>query len=63
MGIECIRDMELEDTGFNYTMSFIQGKFKMCILYALAVFGIVSFYRMKRFIGGTSYKSLSAALK
>ena len=29
MSIECIKDARLEDTGFNYTMSLIQGKYKM----------------------------------
>ena len=38
---ECIKDCRLEDTGFNYTMSLIQGKYKMFILYALAGFGTV----------------------
>jgi len=32
MGIECISSAKLEDTGFNYTMSLIQGKYKMFIL-------------------------------
>ena len=31
MGIECIQNAKLEDTGFNYTMSLIQGKYKMLI--------------------------------
>ena len=43
MGIECIQDAKLEDTGFNYTMFLIQGKYKMFILYALAWFGCVCF--------------------
>lgn len=38
MSIECIQDAKLEDTGFNYTMSLIQGKYKMFILYALVLF-------------------------
>ena len=47
MSIECIQDAKLEDTGFNYTMSLIQGKYKMFILYALAWFGVVRFNEMK----------------
>ena len=35
MSIECIKDANLEETGFSYTMSLIQGKYKMFILYAL----------------------------
>ncbi len=63
MGFECIRDARLEDTGFNYTMSLIQGKYKMLILYTLAWFGVVRFNEMKKFIGGISYKTLSSTLK
>ena len=29
MSFECIQNAKLEDTGFNYTMSLIQGKYKM----------------------------------
>ena len=63
MSIECIQNMNLEDTGFNYTMSLIQGKYKMFILYTLACFEVVRFNEMKKFIGGISYKTLSSTLK
>lgn len=63
MSIECIRDAKLEDTGFNYTMSLIQGKYKMFILYTLMGYGVVRFNEMKRYIGGISYKTLSITLK
>ena len=63
MSIDCIQNAKLEDTGFNYTMSLIQGKYKMFILYALAWFGVVRFNEMKKFIGSISYKTLSATLK
>ncbi len=33
MSKDCIANSRLEDTGFNYTMSLIQGKYKMFILY------------------------------
>ena len=29
MAKECISNCKLEETGFNYTMSLIQGKYKM----------------------------------
>ena len=63
MGIACIQEANLEDTGFHYTMSLIQGKYKMFILYALAWFQVVRFNEMKKFIGGISYKTLSYTLK
>lgn len=61
--IDCIKDARLEDTGFSYTMSLIQGKYKMLILYTLSGYGVVRFNEMKKYIGSISYKTLSAALK
>lgn len=58
-----IADEALNQTGFSYTLSLIQGKYKMTILYTLMEFGVVRFNEMKRYIGGISYKTLSAALK
>ena len=63
MRAECIRDARLEETGFNYTMSLIQGKYKMFILYALMGYGVVRFNEMKKYIGSISYKTLSSTLK
>lgn len=63
MDIECIQNVRLEETGFHYTMSLIQGKYKMFILYALAGFGTVRFNGLKKFIGCISYKTLSSTLK
>ena len=63
MSLECIQNAKLEDTGFNYTMSLIQGKYKMFILYTLMEYDTVRFNEMKRYINGISYKTLSATLK
>ena len=41
----------LETTGFSYTLSLINGKYKMTILYTLMEFGIVRFNEMKKYIG------------
>lgn len=60
---ECIADCRLEDTGFNYTMSLIQGKYKMFILYTLMEFGVVRFNEMQKYIGGITFKTLSSTLK
>ncbi len=59
----CITGQKLEDTGFNYTMSLIQGKYKMFILYTLACYDVVRFNEMKKYIGEISYKTLSSTLK
>ena len=63
MARDCIENSRLEDTGFNYTMSLIQGKYRMFILYALKEFRVVRFNELHRYIGSISYKTLSATLK
>ncbi|MDE7363872.1 MAG: helix-turn-helix transcriptional regulator [Ruminococcus sp.] len=63
MGIRCIADEKLENTGFSYTLSLISGKYKMTILYTLMEFGVVRFNEMQKYIGSISYKTLSANLK
>ena len=63
MSLVCIQNARLEETGFNYTMSLIQGKYKMFILYALMEFGTVRFNELKRYITTVSYKTLSVTLK
>ena len=63
MGTRCIADECLGTTGFCYTLSLINGKYKMTILYTLMEFGVVRFNEMKKYIGGISYKTLSATLK
>ena len=63
MNKRCISDECLRTTGFCYTLSLINGKYKMTVLYTLMEFGIVRFNEMKKYIGSISYKSLSAALK
>lgn len=58
-----IAEANLEETGFSYTMSLIQGKYKMSLLYCLSEFKIVRFNELKRYLSPISYKTLSAALK
>ena len=59
----CISNANLADTGFSYTLSLINGKYKMTILYTLMSFGVVRFNEMKKYIGEISYKTLSSTLK
>ena len=59
----CISTANLADTGFSYTLSLINGKYKMTILYTLMCFGVVRFNEMKKYIGEISYKTLSSTLK
>ena len=63
MGQRCIANECLGSTGFSYTLSLINGKYKMTILYTLMEFGVVRFNEMKKYIGGISYKTLSSTLK
>lgn len=63
MNERCISQECLETTGFSYTLSLINGKYKMTILYTLMEFGTVRFNEMKRYIGDISYKTLSSTLK
>lgn len=59
----CISAASLDETGFSYTLSLINGKYKMTILYTLMTFGVVRFNEMKRYIGEISFKTLSSTLK
>lgn len=63
MGKRCIADECLHTTGFSYTLSLINGKYKMIILYTLMEFGVVRFNEIKKYIGDISYKTLSSNLK
>lgn len=63
MGKRCIANENLENTGFSYTLSLINGKYKMTILYTLMEFGVVRFNEMQKYIGSISYKTLSVNLK
>lgn len=58
-----IENSNLEESGFYYTLSLINGKYKMVVLYTLAVFKVVRFNELKRFIKMIPYKTLSATLK
>ena len=58
-----IEKSNFQDTGFSYTLSLINGKYKMIILYCLMEFEIVRYNELKRYIGVISHKTLSLSLK
>lgn len=58
-----IEEAQFEGTGYSYTMSLIQGKHKMAILYCLMEYQPVRFNQMKRYLGNVTDKTLSANLK
>lgn len=58
-----IKNANFADTGFSYTMSLINGKHKMVILYCLMEYEPVRFNEMKRYLGAITDKTLSSNLK
>ena len=58
-----IADAQFTSTGYSYTLSLIQGKYKMVILYCLMEYQPVRFNEMKRYLGRVTDKTLSANLK
>lgn len=63
MSADYIVNSALEDTGFSYTLSLIQGKYKMSVLYTLTEFRVVRFNELRRYIKTISFKTLSSTLK
>ena len=58
-----IENANFADTGFSYTMSLINGKHKMVILYCMMEYQPVRFNEMKRYLGNITDKTLSSNLK
>ncbi|WP_273399715.1 winged helix-turn-helix transcriptional regulator [Traorella massiliensis] len=58
-----IEEANFEDTGFSYTLSLINGKYKMVILYCLMEFQPVRFNELQRYLKKISDKTLSQNLK
>ena len=58
-----IENANFEDTGFSYTLSLINGKHKMVILYCLMEFETVRFNEMKRYLKHVTDRTLSTNLK
>lgn len=57
-------ELDINDTGFGYTFSLISGKYKMTIMYWLALYKPVMRYNeLKRSLGKISHKTLSSTLK
>lgn len=64
MSIGCTsKGVAISDTGFGYTLSLIQGKYKMIIMYWLAEYEVVRYSELKRHVGTISHKTLSLNLK
>ena len=63
MNEHCISKECLATSVFSYSLSLINVKYKMTILYTQMEFGVVRFNEMKKYIGGISFKTLSLSLK
>jgi len=53
----------LKDTPFGYTLSLINGKWKIVILYWLIEVQSIRYNELQRLIGTITYKTLSVQLK
>ena len=58
-----IENARFDNTGYSYTMSLIQGKYKMVILYCLMEYQPVRFNQMRRYLGKVTDRTLSTNLK
>jgi len=64
MADKCLETIEkFEETGFNYTLSLINGKYKLTILYALFRLGVLRYNELRRYLGIVTHKTLSSTLK
>lgn len=61
--VKAIDDARYGETGYSYTLSLIQGKHKMAILYCLMEFQPVRFNEMRRYLGNLADRTLSVNLK
>lgn len=60
----CCTNAPIGETAFGYTLSLINGKYKMVVLYWLAEFKpVMRFNELKRSIDTISFKTLSSTLK
>ncbi len=64
MADSCLDVVEkFEETGFNYTLSLISGKYKLTILYALYRLEVLRYNELRRYLGLVTHKTLSSTLK
>ena len=52
-----------EETSFGYTLSIINGKWKLLIIYNLSINGVVRYNELQRMMGKITYKTPSSTLK
>lgn len=63
-GKDCLKEVESFDkTGFNYTLSLVNGKYKLTVLYAVYRHKTIRFNQLQRYLNMVSHKTLSIVLK
>lgn len=61
---DCLKEVESFDkTGFNYTLSLVNGKYKLTVLYAIYRHKTIRFNELQRYLSIVSHKTLSNVLK
>lgn len=61
---DCLKEVESFDkTGFNYTLSLVNGKYKLTVLYAIYRHKTIRFNQLQRYLNMVSHKTLSVVLK
>ncbi len=61
---DCLKTVEsFEKTGFNYTLSLVNGKYKLTVLYAIYRHKVIRFNSLQRYLNMVSHKTLSNVLK
>ena len=64
MSERCISNECLSSTGFSYTLSLINGKYKLVTIYWLEQHdNVMRYSELKRCLGNISHKTLSSTLK
>ncbi|MBF0580012.1 helix-turn-helix transcriptional regulator [Erysipelotrichaceae bacterium RD49] len=63
MACQSIENANFAETGYSYTLSLTNGKYKPVILYCLMEYEPVRFNEMQRYLGKVSDKTLSLHLK
>lgn len=53
----------IENTGFAYAFSLIEGKYKLPVLFCLYLDGTTRYNELKRKLAPATYKSLTSALR
>lgn len=61
-GVVFARD-GIENTGFAYAFSLIEGKYKLPVLFCLYLDGTTRYNELKRKLAPATYKSLTSALR